>query len=180
MTFFYRVNQTLAAACTERALQHTATSFTSQTEQNFVAIAAFLLLHRHFFLCSPPILSTPALIPLVSTAWRYLRGLTPVTTSSATPYSRDGEECIPQSTQMPHPISSTVKAKEINRSLSYRVRGCSPTCRLSLSCSAQVASQTQSIGRQRCSRHTETQHAAASPMVRPENVGQRNVSKAVQ
>ena len=147
MTFLYRVNQTLAAACTERALQHTATSFTSQTEQNSVAIAAFLLLHCHFFLCSPPISSTPALIPFVSTAWRYLRGLTPVTTSSATPYSRDGEECIPQSTQMPHPISPTVKAKEINRSLSYRVRGCSPNCRLSLSYSAQVASQTQSIGR---------------------------------
>ena len=128
---------------------------------NIVATATFRVSLYDFLSYSPPISWTIALIlsastawlfPSTSTAWRYLRGLTPIAIPSATlwhPVTR--EHASHRVNQMHCPISSALKlesAPEISRLHLTCAAGVPPRLlSSSSSCSSRRTTQPQSIER---------------------------------
>ena len=129
---------------------------------NIVATATFRVSLYDFLSYSPPISWTIALIlsastawlfPSTSTAWRYLRGLTPIAIPSATLWHPVTREHAPHRVNQMHcPISSALKlesAPEISRLHLTCAAGVPPPRVLSSSssCSSRRTTQPQSIER---------------------------------
>jgi hypothetical protein len=122
--------------------QQTATSLTSQTEQSIVVIATRTVSLHNFLSYLLPISSIIVLILSASTAWRYLRGLAPITTPSATLMGpRNKVACI---LQMPRPILSTPKLEKHSKDqpvASDMQCGDGPQVVISSSCSCDYVGQ---------------------------------------